>query len=65
MLTRIERQLVENARSAGSISITCNEGRDNETTFVFDGKKYNIKKLAHDLALAIQDFYGANEGGKK
>ena len=57
------RQVVELARGAGSITLILNEGggRNQEVTLKWDTQRYDIRKLRHDIALAIQDFFNKQE----
>ncbi len=59
----LHRQVVELARGAGSITLILNEGGGNnqEVTLRWDTRRYDIRKLRHDIALAIQDFFNKQE----
>lgn len=58
----LHRQLVELARGAGSITLILNEGGKNEeVTLKWDSRQYDIRKLRHDIALSIQDFFNRQE----
>lgn len=56
MLDCAARSQVEAIKRAGTISIRINEGTKDEMTLAIRGGQ-NIKKLSHDIALAVQDFY--------
>ena len=51
------------ARGAGSITIILNEGGGNNQELIlkWDTQHYDIRKLRHDIALAIQDFFNKQE----
>lgn len=55
MLARIDRLFVQVLRSARDIRITVNYGCSDELTVRFASGKQDIKKLTHDVALAVQD----------
>lgn len=59
----LHRQVVELARGAGSITLILNEGggKSEEVTLKWDSRQYDIRKLRHDIALAIQDFFNKQE----
>lgn len=53
----LSRRIVEMVKDAKRISIGFTEGREEDgLTLHFDGEKKNIRKLAHDIALALQDY---------
>ncbi len=59
----LHRQVVELARGAGSITLILNEGggKSEEVTLKWDSRQYDIRKLRHDIALSIQDFFNKQE----
>ena len=59
MLTKTERMLVESIKTAKRLKITIGGGSmydDGKTVFTFDMRVRDIRKLTHDVALAVQDF---------
>ena len=56
MLDGVERKFVEVVRHARKIKVVVNEGSSDELRLTFDEAKYDIRKLTHDVALAIQDY---------
>ena len=59
----LHRQVVELARGAGSITLILKEGGGNnqEVTLKWDTRRHDIRKLRHDIARAIQDFFNKQE----
>lgn len=55
MLSQIDRRFVELVKHARNIRITANYGCDDELTLCFNDNKSDIRKLTHDVALAVQD----------
>ncbi len=56
MLNQEERKCVEMIRGASDVTIIINDyGRDNLTLKFMN--KEEVKKLAHDIALSVQDIY--------
>ena len=55
MLGQIDRRFVQMVRYARAIRITVNAGCEDELSLVFDEKRGSIRKLTHDVALAVQD----------
>ena len=58
MLDRIQRSFVEKTKDAKTLRITINGGGYDELSLVFDGRTFDTRKLSHDVALAIQDYFG-------
>lgn len=60
MLTKTERMLVESIKTAKRLKITIGgsmyDDEDGKTVFTFDMRVRDIRKLTHDVALAVQDF---------
>ena len=56
MLDRIQRQYVERIKQAHTIRVVVDGGE-----FEWKSTLGNIRKLAHDIALAIQDYYVKND----
>ena len=60
MLTKTERMLVESIKTAKRLKITIGgsmyDDEDGKTLFTFDMRVRDIRKLTHDVALAVQDF---------
>lgn len=61
MLSKTERMLVESIKTAKRLKITIGGGsmyddEDGKTVFTFDMRVRDIRKLTHDVALAVQDF---------
>lgn len=57
MLDRYDRQRVEAVKMASTISIRINEGTPDELTLQVKPIVKDIKKLRHDIALALQDYF--------
>lgn len=69
MLTKTERMLVESIKTAKRLKITIGgsmyDDEDGKTVFTFDMRVRDIRKLTHDVALAVQDFVNrANRDAK-
>ncbi len=60
MLTKTERMLVESIKTAKRLKITIGgsmyDDEDGKTVFTFDMRVRDIRKLTHDVALAVQGF---------
>ena len=60
MLTKTERMLIESIKTAKRLKITIGgsmyDDEDGKTVFTFDMRVRDIRKLTHDVALAVQDF---------
>ena len=58
MLDALSRRMVEMVKAAKEIRITIpGQGFDDEgLTLHFDNRRKSIKKLSHDIALALQDY---------
>jgi hypothetical protein len=60
MLTKTDRMLVESIKTAKRLKITIGgsmyDDEDGKTVFTFDMRVRDIRKLTHDVALAVQDF---------
>ena len=60
MLTKTERMLVESIKTAKRLKITIGgsmyDDEDGKTVFTYDMRVRDIRKLTHDVALAVQDF---------
>lgn len=56
MLDSLHRAFIENIRSGRTISITVNKGFDDEFTLRTPPSS-DGKKLAHDIAMAFQDYF--------
>ncbi len=57
MLDALSRRMVEIVKTAKVIHITVSGGGiDDELTLHFDNRRKSIKKLSHDIALALQDY---------
>lgn len=52
MLDRYQRQFVQRVKEARSISVVIDGG-----LLQLDFRKEDIHKLAHDIAIAIQDYF--------
>ncbi len=53
----LSRRIVEAVKGAKRISVGfTGEAGDDGLTLHFDGRKKDIRKLAHDIALALQDY---------
>ncbi len=52
----LSRRIVEMVKGAKRISIGFTEGEEDGLTLHFDSRKKDIRKLAHDIALALQDY---------
>jgi len=53
----LTRRIVEMVKDAKRISVGFTGGGEEDgLTLHFDGRKKNIRKLAHDIALALQDY---------
>lgn len=61
MLDRISRVCVESVKNARRIALRITGEREEELTIVFDNRKHDIRKLSHDLALAVQDYFNKCE----
>lgn len=61
MLDRYDRQFVQRVREAEEITVVVNDG---ELRLKFSARRNDIKKLRHDIAIAIQDYYVRN-GSRK
>lgn len=61
MLEPRERKIVEAVRRAHSISITI-DGGFNQFSISTRSGKGDIRKFAHDIAIALQDYFNANGG---
>ena len=57
MLDRASRYYVERVRGAQTVTIIVNEGGKDELRIRTQPKVRGIKKLAHDLALGLQDYF--------
>lgn len=57
MLDRATRYIVERVRGAQTVSIIVNEGKNDELRIRTEASIGRIRKLTHDIALAIQDFF--------
>lgn len=64
MLDREDRLFVAMVRTARSIKITVNEGCSDALTLRFDDSKAEIRKLTHDVAIALQDFLNKTNDGE-
>ena len=62
MLGQIERRFVEMVKNARTIRITVNAGCQDELFLVFDERRGSIRKLTHDVALAVQEQLNKTEG---
>lgn len=58
MLDALSRRMVEIVKTAKVIHITVSGGGidDEGLTLHFDNRRKSIKKLSHDIALALQDY---------
>jgi len=56
MLSNADRILVERIRRAKSIKIVINEDSDDQTTLAARPRIKDIRKLAHEVAIAWQDY---------
>lgn len=59
MLDALSRRMVEIVKTAKVIHITVSRGGgidDEGLTLHFDNRRKSIKKLSHDIALALQDY---------
>jgi len=63
MLSRIDRNFVEAVKHARSIRIVINAGYSDELQLVFDERRTHTRKLTHDVAIAIQDYF--NNSGEE
>ena len=57
MLNALDRNLVERVKNAQDIEITINGGGKNFLHLTFSK---DTRKLAHDIGLAIQDYFAKN-----
>ena len=51
------RKAIQRIKDADTISVKINGGTNAELQLDFTSRRANIRKLNHDIALAIQDFY--------
>ena len=59
-MVQYDRNLIEDIKRARTIRIVINEGTDDEKFFK-SKPWHNNKKLAHDVAIAVQDYLVKNE----
>ena len=64
MLDPIDRQFVQRVKEAEEITVVVNVGETGELRLKFSARRNDIKKLRHDIAIAIQDYYVRN-GSRK
>ena len=61
MLDRASRYYVERVRGAQTVSIIVNEGKEDELRIRTQPDTGGIKKLTHDIALALQDYFNIKQ----
>ena len=64
MLSTVDRMFVAMVRTARSIKIVVNPGGSDELTLRFDDTKRDIRKLSHDIGIALQDFLNKTSNGE-
>lgn len=57
MLEQNQRKMVEGIKDSGRLEIRARMPGGADITLTFDNAALDIRKLRHDVALAIQDFY--------
>lgn len=57
MLNNVTRNLVESVRRAETITIYVNEGMRGEVTITMKQDIKDIRRLRHEIALAVQDYF--------
>lgn len=56
-MTKEERQFCEWTKKADKIELIVNSGEPSGFKVKLDKSQHNIKKFAHDIGLALQDYF--------
>ena len=62
-MNRAQRNIVETARQARRITVKFEGGGIEDLTLEWNDVQHDIRKLRHEFAIAIQDFFNNYQGG--
>lgn len=57
MLDKYQRAMVEGIKDADTLKITVGGGKIDYLELKFDMRRFNIRELRHNVALAVQDYF--------